>query len=89
MIEGLRRLRIPHGPGAPLFFFTTRDELRTADPFAHEWRDDNGRAVRLIRLARSALNSPPYVQSDRPVIFLTCRLTAPPVFAASVFMKLK
>jgi len=30
MMEALRKLRIPHSPGAPLFFFTTRDELRTA-----------------------------------------------------------
>ena len=31
MMEALRELRIPHGPGA-LFFFTTRDELHAADP---------------------------------------------------------
>ena len=47
MMEALRRLRIPHSPGASLFYFTTRDELRAADPLAHEWRDGNGRAVRL------------------------------------------
>ena len=47
MMEALRRLHIPHSPGAPLFFFTTRDQLRTAEPFAHEWRDGNGHAVRL------------------------------------------
>ena len=47
MMEALRKLRIPHSPGAPLFFFTTRDELRASNPFAHEWRDGNGRAVRL------------------------------------------
>ena len=46
MMEALRKLHIPHSPGAPLFFFTTRDELR-ADPLMHEWRDGNGRAVRL------------------------------------------
>jgi hypothetical protein len=27
---------------------TTRDELRASGPLAHEWRDGNGRAVRLI-----------------------------------------
>ena len=48
MMEALRRLRIPHSPGAPLFFFTTRDELRASDPLAHDWRDGNGRAVRTL-----------------------------------------
>ena len=48
MMEALRRFRIPHSPGAPLFFFTTRDELRAGDPLVHEWRDGNGRAVCLI-----------------------------------------
>ena len=48
MMETLRKLHIPHSPGAPLFFFTTRDELRAAEPFLLEWRDGNGRAVRLI-----------------------------------------
>jgi len=48
MMEALRKLRIPHSPGAPLFFFTTRDELRAADPLTHDWSDGNGHAVRLI-----------------------------------------
>jgi hypothetical protein len=47
MMESLRKLRIPHSPGAPLFFFTTRAELRAADPLMHDWSDGNGRAVRL------------------------------------------
>ncbi len=47
MMEALRALHIPHSPGAPLFFFTTRDELRGSDPLTHEWQDGNGRAVRL------------------------------------------
>ena len=47
MMEALRKLHIPHSPGAPLFFFTTRDELRASDPLTHERRDGNGRAVRL------------------------------------------
>ena len=46
MMEALRKLRIPHSPGASLFFFTTRDELRTSDPLTHEWQAGNGRAVR-------------------------------------------
>jgi len=25
MMEAVRKLRIPHSPGAPLFFFTTRN----------------------------------------------------------------
>ena len=47
MMDALRKLRVPHSPGAPLFFFTTRDELRASDPLTHEWRDGNGRGVRL------------------------------------------
>ena len=30
MMEALRKLRVTHSPGAPLFFFTTRDELRAS-----------------------------------------------------------
>jgi hypothetical protein len=48
MMEALRQLHVPNSTGAPLFFFTTRDELRASDPLAHEWRDGNGRPVRLI-----------------------------------------
>ena len=48
MMEALRKLHVPNSIGAPLFFFTTRDELRAADPLTHEWRDGNGRTVRLI-----------------------------------------
>ena len=44
MMEALRKLRVPHSPGALLFFFTTRDELRASDPLMHEWRDGNGHA---------------------------------------------
>ena len=47
MMEALRRLHVSNSLGAPLFFFTTRDELRASDPLAHEWRDGNGRSVRL------------------------------------------
>ena len=31
MMEALRKLRVPHSPGALLFFFTTCDELRASD----------------------------------------------------------
>ena len=48
MMEALRKLRIPHSPGAPLFFFTMRNDLRSVDPLMHEWRDGNDRAARLI-----------------------------------------
>ena len=48
MMDALRNLRIPRSPSAPLFFFTTRDELHAADPLTHDWHDGNGRAVRLI-----------------------------------------
>ena len=44
----LHSLRIPHSPGASLFFFTTRNELHASDPLMHEWRDGNGRAVQLM-----------------------------------------
>jgi Replication-relaxation len=48
MKEALNQLHIPHSIGSPLFFFTTRQELRAHDPLTHEWRDGNGRSVRLI-----------------------------------------
>jgi hypothetical protein len=48
MMEALRRLHVPNSMGASLFFFATRDGLRASDPLMHEWRDGNGRAVRLI-----------------------------------------
>jgi DNA-binding Lrp family transcriptional regulator len=47
MKEALNQLHIPHSIGSPLFFFTTRDELRAHDPLTHEWRDGNDRSVRL------------------------------------------
>ena len=48
MMSALRRLRVPHSPGASLFFFLTRDELSTFDPLAHSWQDGAGRDVRLF-----------------------------------------
>ena len=38
MMEALRQLRVPHSPGASLFFFTTREELRPSDPLATHGR---------------------------------------------------
>src|SRR2546423_10230653 len=37
MKERLRTLHVPHSPGASLFFFVTRDELRQNDPLTHSW----------------------------------------------------
>src|SRR6202049_4540057 len=48
MMAALRRLHVPHSPGALLFFFAIRDGLRGADPLAHAWQDGNGRDVRLM-----------------------------------------
>jgi hypothetical protein len=48
MTEALRQLRVPHSPGASLFLFATRDELRGADPLTHAWRDGNARDIDLI-----------------------------------------
>jgi hypothetical protein len=47
MIDALRKLPMPRGPGAALFFFTTRDQLRSADPLRDIWRDGTGRPVAL------------------------------------------
>ena len=48
MVEALRQLRVPHSPGASLFLFATRDELRSRDPLAHAWQDGNSRGVELV-----------------------------------------
>ena len=47
MIEVLRQMHVPNSMGAALFFFATRNDVRASDPLTHEWRDGNGRAVRL------------------------------------------
>jgi hypothetical protein len=49
MMDVLRKLRVPHSPGAPLFFFTTRDDLRATDPLTHTWTDGNGRHAWVIQ----------------------------------------
>lgn len=48
MKEALRRLHVPHSPGAPLFFFATRPDLSGADLLQDDWQDGSGRKVRLV-----------------------------------------
>jgi hypothetical protein len=48
MKAALRQLHIPHSLGVPLFYFATRDELRTSDPLAHGWQDGHGQVVKLV-----------------------------------------
>jgi hypothetical protein len=48
MMEALRRLRVPHSPGASLFLFATRHELLSCDPLGHVWNDGNGQDVRVL-----------------------------------------
>jgi hypothetical protein len=48
MMESLQKQHILQSPGAALFFFAVRDELRTSDPLTHPWQDGNGREVRLL-----------------------------------------
>lgn len=48
MQEALRQIRIPHSPGASLFWFTTFEELHAGDPLIQVWRDGNDRAAVLI-----------------------------------------
>lgn len=47
MTEALRQLRMRHSPGALLFLFATRHNLKLAGPLNHVWRDGNGRQVLL------------------------------------------
>jgi len=46
--EALADLRVPHSPGANLFFFAIRDQLHHSDPLLHDWKDGTGRNVSLI-----------------------------------------
>jgi hypothetical protein len=48
ILETLGLLHISNSPGAALFFFATRDQLRASDPLAHIWRDGSDREVRLM-----------------------------------------
>jgi hypothetical protein len=47
MQEALRRIRIPHSPGASLFFFLTKEEAVRFDPLVQPWQDGNNRNARL------------------------------------------
>jgi hypothetical protein len=47
MIDALRKLPMQRGPGPALFFFSTQDQLRSADPLRNIWRDGAGRLVTL------------------------------------------
>ena len=49
MMESLRSIRIPHSPGAPMFFFATKERLGQVDALLHNWEDGNGRAISLVR----------------------------------------
>jgi hypothetical protein len=47
--ETLRQVDAPNTPGASLFLFAIRSELRASDPLTHAWRDGNGSPIRLIK----------------------------------------
>lgn len=47
MQEALRRIRVPHSPGASLFFFLTKEEAASFDPLVRPWQDGNNRSARL------------------------------------------
>lgn len=46
--DALRQMQTQRGPGASLFLFAARDQLKANDPLNHEWHDGNGRATVLI-----------------------------------------
>jgi hypothetical protein len=48
MMNALRRLHVARSPGAQLFYFATRDDLRAIDPLTMPWCDGNGHDARLI-----------------------------------------
>jgi DNA-binding Lrp family transcriptional regulator len=48
MIQLLRSLHVPQGPGSSMFFFATRGDLFESDPLAYTWTDGNDRGVILI-----------------------------------------
>jgi hypothetical protein len=49
MTDALQGLRVPHSPGASLFYFTTRNGLCTCDPLAQVWSAGDGRIVALLQ----------------------------------------
>lgn len=48
MMQALGNIRVPHGPGPSLFWFTTHGEVVAFDPLAQPWQDGNGRQMHLI-----------------------------------------
>lgn len=48
MMDALRTVSPQPAPGAALFWFAVRDELKAGDPLRHEWRDSANRRVSLI-----------------------------------------
>jgi protein involved in plasmid replication-relaxation len=50
MIDALRSLRVAHSPGASLFLFATREQLRSGNPVTQTWQDGNGHDVSLTSL---------------------------------------
>jgi DNA-binding Lrp family transcriptional regulator len=48
MMDALGQMRVAHSPGASLFFFATRAELRESDTLTHLWRDGAGHEARLV-----------------------------------------
>jgi hypothetical protein len=48
MMDALRRLHVARSPGAQLFYFATRDDLRAINPLSHRWCDGNGHDSRLL-----------------------------------------
>ena len=48
ILSALRQIQVPDTPGALLFLFAVRDELRTSNPLAYLWHDGAGRDVQLI-----------------------------------------
>lgn len=48
MIDALGIVPAPSAPGAGLFWFTLRDELRSTNPLQAAWRDGSGRSVSLV-----------------------------------------
>lgn len=48
MIESLRDIRVPHSPGASLFFFATKNQAGQIGQILESWRDGNGKRTSLV-----------------------------------------
>ena len=48
MMESLRDIRVPHSPGASLFFFATKNQVGQTDEILKSWRDGNGKSASLV-----------------------------------------